>query len=63
MKHFTDGKTNETPEQEFEALMADIEHLRSQFNRYGRDESRDMGGVAGVLMREKTRLFNILHGL
>jgi len=67
MKHFTDGKTSETPEEEREALMADIVHLREQCKRYRPEEgpngSTELGGVLGLMVSEKTRLLNILQGM
>jgi hypothetical protein len=64
MKHFTDGQTGETPEQEREALMADIVHLREQCVRYGcEDGSSELGGVQGLMLREKTRLLTLLQSM
>jgi hypothetical protein len=64
MKRFTTGPPNETPEEERIALMADIVHLREQSKRYSSDEGDvEVGGIGGLLMREKTRLFNMLHNM
>jgi hypothetical protein len=63
MNHFTDGKGGETLEQEREALMADIVHFREQCKRYTYDDAsgEELGGVVGLMTREKTRLYNIMH--
>jgi hypothetical protein len=65
MKHFTDWTHNETDaEVEREMLMADIVHLREQCKRYQRaDGTNSVGGVAGIMMREKSRLFAMLHDM
>lgn len=64
MKRFFNDLPCETPEEERLALMADIVHLREQCKRYESDNSSlDSGGVEGLLLREKTRLFNMLHNM
>lgn len=65
MKRFFDGMPGETPDEERLALMADIVHLREQCKRYECDKGLDdvVGGVGGLLMREKVRLFDIYRNM
>lgn len=64
MKRFFDGPVGETAFEEREALMADMAHLRTEYERYGvTDGSQDVGGTGGLLFRERERLFNILLSL
>jgi hypothetical protein len=47
-----------------ELLMGDIEHLRVQCKRHGCEETaEDIAGIGGLMFREKTRLYSILHGI
>ena len=68
MKHLM-GKgsgVSETLDEEREALSADIKHLQEQSARYGAndgDDSFEAGGVLGLLLREKRRMFDILHSM
>ena len=62
MKRFFDGLPGETPEEERLALLADMLHLRDQCQRYEcENNSVDSGGVAGLMLRERARMFEILH--
>ena len=65
MKHLM-GKKNsgETLEEERAALSSDILHLQTQCARFGKeDDSFEAGGVYGLMLREKRRLFDILHDM
>jgi hypothetical protein len=47
-----------------EILICDIEHLRVQCARYGCEQTaEDVAGIGGLMYREKTRLYAILHGM
>lgn len=64
MRNFTDGVGGETLEQEREALRLDMRHLQEQCRMYGCENgSTDLGGVKGMLLREKGRLFEIYHAM
>jgi hypothetical protein len=54
--------TPETRQEERCALMDDIHHLQKQSERYGSAQNDDceVGGIKGVLLREKRKLFDIL---
>ena len=62
MKHFFNDTPGETREEERLALLADMLHLRDQCQRYEcENNSVDSGGVAGLMLRERARMFEILH--
>lgn len=64
MKRFTDGPMGETLAEEKQALFDDMRHLRAQYQRYGvTDASTNLGGVGGLLLRERERLFQIGLGM
>lgn len=64
MQRLIEGSRTETEAEEREALRLDLKHLQEQCDRYGVAESSGgLGGVQGLLVREKIRLFGILHGI
>jgi hypothetical protein len=67
MKHFfdhLDGPPGLSPEKERELLIGDIEHLRKQCSLYwSEDATGTAAGVWGLMSREKTRLYAILHSM
>jgi hypothetical protein len=65
MKRFADCVSTETLEEERDAMRADMKHLQQQAERYGPEDDASMedGGVKGLLLREKKRLFGIYHSM
>ena len=64
MNRLMGNEACETLEEEREALRIDLKHLQKQCVRYGCEEGpAELGGLGGLLFREKTRLFNIYHSM
>jgi hypothetical protein len=62
MHHFFTETTGESPDAEREALIADLVHFRAECKRCRCDDKgNDQGGVAGLMMREKAKLFKLMH--